>query len=300
MIQPPISIRPIVDLEGCRYLQEVHRRIWASADDDIVPLHVLITMAKNGGLLLGAYAPDGPPEIGGMVGFVFGWLGAAPGRDGAPRLKHCSHIAGVLPAWQGRGVGVRLKLAQRQSILEQGVTDWATWTYDPLYRVNGALNIHRLGAICTTYLRNVYGEMPDALNAGVPTDRCQVDWYLRGPRVLHALSERRSDPPWDLAAVQVLPTSQTTGDLPAPGAYLLRLDGTPVALPLPDDVGAIRRRDGALLLEWRLFLRDVLERAFAAGYALVDCVRLPGGWHYVLVSQKEFETSRSPYLQITS
>ena len=40
---------------------------------------------------------------------------------------------------------LQLKLAQRQAILDQGLTDWVTWTYDPLYRRNAVFNIHRSG-----------------------------------------------------------------------------------------------------------------------------------------------------------
>lgn len=287
MNHPSISIRPVVDLDHCRYLQEVHRRIWGSSETDVIPIHILITLSKNGGLVLGAYAAAGPPATGGMIGFVVGWLGTTPVTPGTPaplKVKHCSHIAGVLPDWQGYGVGRQLKIAQRQAVLDQGVTDHATWTYDPLYRVNGAMNIHRLGAISTTYIRNIYGEMSDELNKGVPTDRCQVDWYLRSPRVLHALAAERRDPPWDSAAMQVLPTTQTASGLPQPRATKLQLDGTTIALPLPDDVAAIRRQDRALLLEWRLFVRAALEQAFASGYALVDCVQLPPhGWRYILM-----------------
>ena len=288
MKQSPITIKPIIDMDSCRYLQEVHRRIWTgSAGIDIIPSHVLITLAKNGGLVLGAYAPDGPAETGGMVGFIIGWLATIPETEGQttpPKLKHCSHIAGVLPDWQGQSIGARLKMAQRESVLAQGVTDHATWTYDPMYWVNGRMNVHRLGALCAAYKRNVYGDMDDDLNVGVPTDRCQVDWYLRSPRVEHALAEGRQDPPWDTTAMQILPTTQTAPGLAAPGPYHLLLDGRPIALPLPADVAALRRQDKALLVAWRLFLREVLEEAFGAGYAMVDCIQLPSqGWSYILI-----------------
>ena len=63
----------------------------------------------------------------------------------------------------------------------------------------------------------------------------------------------------------------------------LRLDGAPLAVPIADDIGAIRRADAELGMVWRLFMRRTLEAAFAAGYVLVDCVFLPtAGWHYVL------------------
>ena len=39
-------------------------------------------------------------------------------------------------------------------------------------------------------------------------------------------------------------------------------------------------------MEWRLYLRAVLEEAFAGGYTLVDCIHLAEhGWHYILVRE---------------
>ena len=142
-----ITIRSIKDVEGCLHFQELQRRVWGGDRIDVVPNHITITVTKNGGTLLGAYADDGPGETGGMVGAVFWWLGtgADPTQpaDSPPKLKACSHMLGVLPEWQGQRIGLRLKLAQRQVVLEQGITDWVTWTYDPLFRANGIFNIHR-------------------------------------------------------------------------------------------------------------------------------------------------------------
>ena len=170
-------------------------------------------------------------------------------------------------------------------MLAQGVTDWITWTYDPLYCANGVFNIHRLGATCNTYFRNVYGEMQDALNRGVPSDRCQVDWRLNSPHVLADIEPHRSRPEWSFADFQILPTV-VHGDFAAPVDVRLSLHGDPIALPIPNNIAAIRVSDGGLSLAWRLYLRTMLEQAFAAGYTMVDCVRVPErGWHYVLVQE---------------
>lgn len=283
-----IAIRPVTTIEGCDHFQELQTRVWESDPIDVVPNHVTITVIKNGGMLLGAYADDGPQELGGMVGAAYWWLGAGhdPSQppDAPPRLKVCSHILGVLPAWRGQDVGVRLKLAQRDAILAQGLTDWVTWTYEPLTRINGALNLHRLGATCQTYLRNVYGGMRDGLNAGLPSDRCLVDWRLNNPHVPRDLAAGRRRPEWDVSHMYLLPA------IPLPTGFLqpldptLTFDGAPVAAPLPDDINEIRRADPELALTWRLYMRFVLERAFAAGYTLVDCVHFPvHGWRYILV-----------------
>ncbi len=278
-----ITIRPINTVEHCQYFQALERRVWSSEDMDIMPIHVLITVAKNGGIMLGAYSNDGPPELGGMVGMTIGWHGVGTNQRGQPQIKLCSHMAGVLPEWQGRRVGLQLKLAQREAILAQGVTDWITWTYDPLYRANAVFNIHRLGATSHTYYPNHYGEMTDALNAGAPSDRCQVDWDLNSEHVLQALEGKSVTPNGPAVAEwQVLP-SAPSGDFRQPLAIELKLDRTALAVPMPDDITAIRRTDRGLGMAWRLYLRDTLTKTFAAGYKLVDCVQLPGqGWHYLL------------------
>lgn len=295
-----VTLRLVKSIEGVEHFVELQRIVWGSDPLDIVPNHVTVTVFKNGGALLGAYADDGPPATGGMVGAAFWWLGVAPvtseGGATALKLKICSHMAGVLPAWQGRRIGLLLKLKQRELVLEQGLTDWVTWTYDPLQRVNAVLNLHRLRATCNSYFRNVYGTMHDALNAGSPSDRFQVDWHLNSERVLRAVattsesSASRSatapgeiPPDWHL-----LPTAQGRHGLVWPVEVEPPLDGVPLAVPIPDDINLVRRMDRELGLAWRLYTRTVFEAAFAAGYTAVDCVHLADkGWHYLLVANPQ-------------
>ena len=282
-----ITIRRLTELAECEAFQQIERAVWGSEDADVVPVHILITLAKNGGLVLGAFASDGPAETGGMVGMAMGWLGMGvdPATPNArPKLKFCSHMAGVLPVWQGKHVGLRLKLAQREHVLAQGLTDWITWTYDPLFRANGVFNIHRLGATSSTYLRNVYGEMTDELNRGAPSDRCQVDWRLNSPHVLQKMQPAHAT--WEAHNLEILPCQSNAAGFAVPGEPVFRGDGRPLAVPIPDDITAIRRSDHELSLAWRYYLRAVLEEAFAAGYTMVDCIHLPNhGWRYILVRE---------------
>ena len=283
MTPNPVQIRTLTSVEDCYRLREVQRCIWGHGAHDLVPIHVLITQAKNGGLMQGAFVNNSPPETGGMVGFSFGWPALGRDKAGQQRLKFCSHIAGVLPAWQGHGIGLQLKLSQRQELLHQGWTDWVTWTYDPLQRVNGRLNIHRLGGISTTYLHNVYGEMNDSFNANMPTDRLQVDWYLNCPRVQQTLSADHQPIEWPLAELQRARTRpvRASSDLRTPTEPAPPPDGRPYAIPLPHSVDALRRASNMLLLNWRLFMRHTIESCLAAGYTLVDCVLLEDEWHYI-------------------
>jgi len=301
-----IHLRPVTTIAELEHFQQLERLIWQSSAEDVVPIHVAITVIRNGGGLIAAFADDGPAATGGMVGLTFWFPGlgvpttseqagrqvvqkatspAHTENDPVPLLKICSHMAGVLPAWQGRGLGVRLKLAQREAILAQGMTNWVTWTYDPLFRTNAVLNIRRLGALCNIYQRDWYGVMKDGLNAGVPSDRCQVDWWLDSERVEQRVAggagprDAIGGAPVDLVRI---PTVASGSSFRAPADSELSLDGRPLALPIPDDIAAIRHSDAALGMAWRLFIRHHLEQAFAADYVIIDCVNLAGEWHYLL------------------
>ncbi|MBX3050790.1 MAG: hypothetical protein KF753_04910 [Caldilineaceae bacterium] len=281
----PVAIRRLKSLDDFRNFQKLQQRIWSSGEDDIIPMHVLVTQAKNGGLLQGAFVAEGAEPTGGMVGMAFGW----PGFDthtSPPRLKFCSHIAGVLNEYHGRGIGLALKLAQREHLLAEGLMDWMTWTYDPLQRVNALFNIHRLGATCNTYHRDVYGPMDDALNAGLPTDRCQVEWRMASDRVNFALSSQKMLPVWDGTSIEIGATRPlgVGAQVRIPVESRLRLDGRPVAIPIPDSLSTLRAEGRGLLVEWRLFQRELIEAAFAASYTIVDCVELFDiGAHYILI-----------------
>jgi predicted GNAT superfamily acetyltransferase len=279
-----ITIRAVKDVDGCNHFNQIQTRIWGNDEQDLVPNHVLITCIKNGGALLGAYDDDGPEETGGMIGAAFWWLGSGPDPESdETRIKVCSHIVGVLPEWQGMGIGLRLKLAQREAVLEQGITDWITWTYDPLYLANGIFNIHRLGAICNTYGRNIYGEMTDSLNRGVPSDRCQVDWLLNSPTALTNGDTRRASSPLDAHVLSVLPARRLRNGFLEPLDVMPASVGPPIALPIPEDIAAIRAIDGGLSMAWRMYMRHVLERTFSDGYRMTDCISIASrGWHYIL------------------
>lgn len=284
-----VRIAPLETVEDVENFRQLTCLVWESPLEDAIPVHVLVTVAHNGGGMLGAFADDGPAATGGMVGLALWWPGLAEPTTGdrphGLHLKMCSHMAGVLPAWQGTGLGLRLKLAQRDAILAQAKTDWVTWTYDPLLRTNAAFNIHRLGAVCNTYYVNLYGAMVDGLNAGWDSDRCQVDWWLGSRRVQErALGPKRPAAPALPEGAQVLRPPDAARGAAILDDQPLHLDGRALAVPIPDDITALRTADPALGNQWRLYLRRVLEQAFAGGYCIADFGHLANqGWHYALV-----------------
>src|SRR5437879_12740340 len=70
------------------------------------------------------------------------------------------------------------------------------WTFDPLEMLNAHFNLNRLGAICRRYLPNLYGITTSPLHRGLATDRLVAEWLLDSPRVLAALNDELTPPPF--------------------------------------------------------------------------------------------------------
>lgn len=263
-----MRIETLTTIEQFHECETLQGRVWGLTDTDVVPLHLLITIQQNGGLLLGAFDGQGR-----MIGFLLGFLGARGGD--VTRPKHCSHMMGVLDEWRGRGVGYRLKLAQREHALSQGL-DLVTWTYDPLESLNAALNIGKLGAVCDTYVRDLYGPMTDELNAGLATDRFQVDWWIRSERVAGRVEGGRPRRGLDeiLGASDTIlnPAARRADGLLEPCGET-RLPGTRrVAVEVPAHARGIKDADLDLASRWRDQTRYLFEGCFAAGYAATEFV----------------------------
>jgi predicted GNAT superfamily acetyltransferase len=280
--QTPIIIRPLGAVNEFHACEEIQKLAWGHGDELVVPAHMLLTIAKTGGLLLGAF-----DERGQMVGFVLGLLamGEAPGAAPAGELHHHSHLLGVHPAWWGRGIGYRLKLAQREAALAQGLT-LATWTFDPLERRNASLNFAKLGVLCRTYLVNLYGEMRDGLNVDLPSDRFQVDWWLRSPRVERRLAGER--PSFDVADLLeggvplVNPATPRQDGLLHPGEPRATLEGERLLVEVPADFQALKRADLPLACAWRETTPAIFQAAFADGYTATEYLYQGGKSYYLL------------------
>jgi predicted GNAT superfamily acetyltransferase len=276
------DIRVLETAEELAAAEDLQRMVWPGSEADIVPVHLLLTAAHNGGLAAGAFVDDR------LVGFVFGF----PGLDttASPRrLKHCSHMLGVHPDFRSSGMGYALKCFQWQHVRQQGI-ERVTWTYDPLLARNAQLNIAKLGAVCNTYLRNLYGDMRDGLNAGLPSDRFQVDWWVNSERVTARMTGRPRSRLGlvDHLAADAAKINPSFADEPANPPSVRPADwpeGPALALQIPADFQELRARDSTLALKWRLSTRAVFEELFDRGYLVSDFVYEAGPpprAHYVL------------------
>jgi predicted GNAT superfamily acetyltransferase len=265
-----IVIHSLETLAEMQAAVDLQRQVWGNDDLNIVPLHMLTTVVHNGGVLLGAW--DGQA----LVGFVFGFLGTDeenPRRIAAANLKHCSHMLGVIPEYRDRGIGYQLKVAQRDFVMQQGVR-LITWTYDPLESRNAYLNIARLGGICRTYMREVYGEMNDALNAGLPSDRFQVEWWVTSQRVKQRVAgdrRRLSLEQFTAAGAPVLnPTRLNETGSPEMVGRPQEPDGVFALVEVPINFQALKAIDPGLARAWKLQIRAMFEAAFEDGYIVTD------------------------------
>jgi len=284
MTPPDWNIRLLETIEEMSAVEALQREVWPGSETDVVPAHLLITVVHNGGVVLGAFAAEK------LVGFVFGFPGLESTPDG-PRPKHCSHMAGVTADYRDRGVGFALKRAQWQVVRHQGL-DHVTWTYDPLLGRNANLNIARLGAVCSTYRRSEYGDMRDDFNAGLPSDRFQVDWWINTRRVELRLSKRPRpalslghlarvgvQPLYSLPSMPLEAAQGRPAGLPRPPEHVPALAAQLMAAEIPSDFMALKSADFALARDWRFFTREFFETAFAKGYIVTDFVfdRSEGG-----------------------
>jgi predicted GNAT superfamily acetyltransferase len=249
--------------------------IWGLDPRDAVPANLLHAQVTNGGSVIGAFHEND------LVGIAF----AFPAGRSRPRLLW-SHMTGVHPDYQGQRIGFGLKQAQRQWALANGYTAIG-WTFDPLQRGNANFNLHQLGATARIYHINFYGEMTDAINAGLPSDRLEVVWKLRDRRVV-ALAQSAHNPEtvhphnrvFALFAEGISPRQNDffhISDIPAT-----------VCAEIPYALANLKRAAPSLAHEWRLALRQTLIVAFSHGFTAVDFMTSDDRCWYVLKRSPEW------------
>jgi predicted GNAT superfamily acetyltransferase len=136
-------------------------------------------------------------------------------------------MLGVLPEFQGRRLGRRLKLAQRADALARGIR-WIEWTFDPLEGKNAHLNLNLLGAVAHRYVPNHYGISTSPLHRGLPTDRLIAEWWLDSPRAVACAGEGDPPPPQEIhrrVAIPLRITEERSGNEAALASAQLAIRG---------------------------------------------------------------------------
>ncbi len=188
--QAAIEVRDLHETAELLEAVDLQKKIWGFDDIDMLPPRMFVVARKIGGQIFGAY--DGSR----LVGFCL----AIPGLKGDGSFYLHSHMMGVLPEYQNRGIGRKLKMAQRRDALDRSI-GLVEWTFDPLEIKNSHFNIVRLGAVMRRFVPNQYGTTSSPLHGGLPTDRLVAEWFVSSPRVRALLDEGR--PPADAIQARI-------------------------------------------------------------------------------------------------
>lgn len=238
-----ISIREIKTFAELRAVEELQKVVWGVPDLDVVPLTHLVAVQAAGGVLIGAFDREA------LVGFVYGFVAQEDGE-----IAHHSHMLAVQRSYRNFNLGYKLKLAQRDAVLAQGI-NLITWTFDPLQSLNAYFNFTKLGVISDRYIINFYGEEATSFLHQTGTDRFWVKWLLTSDRVVQRLAEPKPVPanPSDKLLVEI-----------------------------PTDINAVQQQNPELALEWRQRTRRHFTEAIAEGYTVLDFYREGESGIYIL------------------
>jgi predicted GNAT superfamily acetyltransferase len=225
-IIPEYTIRQCETLEEFEACLQMQRDVWQFSDLDVTPLRSFVITRRGGGFTMGAFDASNK-----LLGFAH----ALAAFDEKLRPYYYSQMLAVEMQFQNAGIGVRLKLAQRDHALKTGVP-LMTWTFDPLQSRNAYLNLVKLGGVVRRYLVNYYGaRSSSAFHRGLDTDRLFVEWWVRSPHVASAIEGvRRADKPE--AVVEV-----------------------------PRDIEAIKGRDMDEARHWQLRVREGFQKCLNEG-----------------------------------
>ncbi|HEX6184126.1 MAG TPA: GNAT family N-acetyltransferase [Pyrinomonadaceae bacterium] len=223
-----------VDIRECMTVEEfdqcvrLQREAFGLPDLELSPRRHLIVARSAGGFTLGAF--DGER----MVGYVLNQIAVRRSpRTGAEETAGYSHMMAVAKDYQNRGVGARLKWAQRARVLAEG-RRLIRWTWDPAQSRNAHFNLNRLGVVVRSYAVNYYGTDYSTVTGkfgeplGLDSDRLVAEWELDAPRVEALARGETPDPLGEPAASVTIPPNWgalVSEDPAAAGAELLRVRG---------------------------------------------------------------------------
>lgn len=249
-----IEIHQLTAIHDLKEVQKLDETVW---NEQPIPLHQIITSIQNGGLVLGAYNENT------LVGFSYSFAGF---KNGGSYL--CSHMLGIHPKYQARGIGAQLKEVQKQKASKMGYS-LITWTYDPLESRNAFLNLSKLHAVCSTYVENCYGDMVDDLNNGLPSDRFKVEWWINSPHVNEKQNIEVIEQPSHFDIIynekglpKIINVSSSLE------AILQKNNSGQILVPIPSNFQVIKKVDFDLAVDWRLKVREIFKTLFHFGFAV--------------------------------
>lgn len=258
----PIEYRIIKNRKDLSPLLHLESVIWGFSPWDSIPETLLQPMIKNdGAILIGAYDQETP------IGLCFGF----PVRQGG-KWALWSHMTGVHPNYQGQNIGLTLKQYQREWALAQGYKRMS-WTFDPLQRQNANFNLNHLGATVNVYHEDYYGEMTDALNAGMPSDRLEATW-----NITKAHKPKPAPPPQSEEHIILSANAQTSQVLTQP----MPESASALYVEIPYAIRSLKQANKPFAIQWQAALRRTLSALFEQGYQITGFTQTDQHCWYVL------------------
>lgn len=218
-----IVVRECTTFDEFDCCMELQRAAFNLPEVEVSPRRHFVVTRSAGGFTLGAFRGAR------LVGFVH-QLAAVRERE----IIGYSHMMAVAPDEQNSGIGARLKWAQRERALSDGIT-FIRWTWDPVQARNAHFNLNRLGVVVRSYTRNFYGTdynvhaCDKAL--GIDSDRLVAEWNLRSPRVAELARRHHT---------QITGANDTGRD-----ASTVEQSAVASIVEIPADWGAMLREDRA-------------------------------------------------------
>lgn len=250
-----IVVRECTTIEEYDACVRLQREAFSLPELEITPRRHLIVSKRAGGWTLGAFMENR------LVGFVLHLVGVRGGSE----IIGYSHMMAVAKFAQNKGIGARLKWAQRERALAEA-RHYIKWTWDPMQARNAHFNLNRLGVTVRSYSVNHYGtdyltfEHEQAKDSeGLDSDRLYAEWDLLSPRVA------------DCAAGRAIELS----DLPA------------VEIAIPPDWQALVEGDPTRARREQLRVRAEFEQAFASGLVCAGFRRDPLNPRYLLYQKSK-------------
>lgn len=259
-------IRELESISDLSQAIQLEQQVWSLSDVDVTPLTTAIAAQAAGAFWLGAF--DGAD----LVGIAYAFPSLHNGRTGFH-----SHLLAVRDSHGHRGIGWKLKLAQRERALALGVAE-ITWTFDPLRSRNAHLNFAKLAVISDRYIVDFYGPQTSSPLHANGTDRLWVTWQLGTRRV----SERLQGKDLRAEALDALrhlePLVRFNGDgVPVLADVSTALSRQRVAIEIPGDVDRIEHEDMPLARKWRETTRTAFNSAMQSGFVVKEFCRFIRG-----------------------
>ena len=254
-----IEIRQITTAAEMRAVENLQKEVWGIPDIEVVPLSQLAAATAAGGVLLGAF--DGEN----LVGFAYGFPSFENGRT-----AHHSHMLAVKPAYREFNLGYRLKLAQREYVLSQGISEMS-WTFDPLQSLNAYFNFDKLGVVSSRYIVDFYGADAASFLHQNSTDRLWVTWQLDSIRVKERIEKKV--PAVEFETVKRL-VKLSENDVPSVADFAENLFDEKVSIEIPANINELQKQNIESAARWREATRKAFTSALNQGYIVKEFCRI--------------------------